>query len=236
MRSNIEEVDYYSEIRKIFYNARQEILNTIETVERNYKYTSRMHKGFILLFETEEQALSFEAKINYIIDTANEKIIKLDPEEKLLSYSMHKHHANGRICLSTKEASMRKKITGAAIKKSFKSTKKRKVIKVSVNGTDIPDENIDLDAMFPNERNFSVHKASGESYRLSFYDAELNKRETVSLNAIAIFYGDNLELEDAPRRKQRSDKKEYYAWIDTEIMGGEGETICEHMTVYGNAI
>lgn len=185
----------------------------------------------IVVVDSEAQALSIKENCLNLIANANESIKRELKGGAFLhyeiKYSINIINSKSDILLSVRDAQRRKKMDGEKIKSKLQishadlvakqkmkheynaeTDKYNSAIKQIEKYIDILDD--DTDYIFA--------ESTGSSYRVTYFDG--NSRQQISAgNLLIVVSPSDIQILDAPSRKQRSDKKDWLYYIDVADLG-----------------
>lgn len=207
----------------------------LEVLREPNKSKKQPAPKLIVVVESEAQALSIKENCLNLIARANESI-KRELKDSILPryeirYSINTIHSESDILLSISEAQRRKKMDGVKIKSKLRQLQGKLSLKQDLQHTFLNTERDknkpaikhidDCIKKIDDKKNYILAESTGCSYRITYFDGECRQQISVGNILIVVSSSDSdIQILDAPIRKQRSDKKD---WL--YCLGDEYDTI-----------
>lgn len=175
----------------------------------------------IIVVGTDEQAEELKNKCLNLIERANSNI-RNELKESIspryeVRYSVNTIHSAGNVALSIHSAQRRRKMLGSEVRKKLEQIKSTLNSSLSVvKCEDIAVISNYIDKCMGEIRDTSHYilaEATGSSYRVTYFNGEFREQISVG-NLLIVVSSEDIQIVDAPARKQRADKKEYLYYLN----------------------
>lgn len=191
----------------------------------------------IVVVKTVEQAQALKDKCFSLIASTNESIKRQLKDSAFLhyeiKYSINIINSESDILLSVRDAQRRKKMDGEKIKSKLQISHDDLVAKQKVEHEHFNAETDKYESDIKNmedcintlvdDTDYIFAESTGNSYRITYFDGECRKQISAG-NLLIVVNSSNIQILDAPIRKQRSDKKDCLYYLKTAY-----DTICIYM-------
>lgn len=208
---------YLADIRRKLH---EDVCNTVTSAEHKALRVIREPNSkplqpspkIIIVVRTEEQAEELKAKCLSLIDNANNDV-KTELKGSILpryeiKYSINIINAASDISLSVHKAQCRKKMSGSEVKANLKQ------LKSGLNSEKSANIDVCLESICDTSQ-YILAKSTGSSYRATYFNG--NNRAQMSVgNLLIVVSPSDIQIVNAPVRKQRADKKEWLYCLNIE--------------------
>lgn len=183
----------------------------------------------IVVVGDEKQAQSIRENCLILIASTNESIRKELKDSAFLhyeiKYSINIVHSESDILLSVRDAQRRKKMDGVKVKSKLQTLQenldaKQKMEHKFFNAeADKYKNNIKhieycINAV-DDDKDYIFAESTGSSYRITYFNGDYRQQISAG-NLLIVVSSSDIQILDAPIRKQRSDKKDYLYCLGTE--------------------
>ena len=185
---------------------------------------SKLHPAgkVIVVVETMEQA---ERLKQYCVNQVQQSNIRI---EQLLNktspryeikYKINIVRASGDVFLSVRDADNRKTVSGSDVIKTLQSFLERLDEKKEDDKETAEVIRKDIQKIQKNKK-YTLAQSTGNNYRITYYDSDVSRRVQASVgNVMIVVSNTQTKIQDAPERKQRTDKKEPLFVIRLPLFG-----------------
>lgn len=175
----------------------------------------------IIVVETDEQAEELKNKCLNMIERANNNIRNELKDSALpryeVRYSMNTIHSASDVVLSIHSAQRRRKMRGSEIKEKLRQSQfilNSSISAVKCEEIAIISNYIDkCIAEISDTSRYTLAEATGSSYRVTYFNGEFREQISVG-NLLIVVSSADIQIVNAPARKQRADKKEYLYYLN----------------------
>lgn len=185
---------------------------------------SKLHPAgkVIVVVETMEQAEKIRQHCVNQIQQSNiriEEILKKTAPRYEIKYKINIVRASGDVFLSVRDADSRKNVSGSDVIKTLQSFLERLDENKEDDKATAEVIRKDIQKIQKNKKYTWAH-STGNNYRITYYDSDNSKRVQASVGNVMIVVSDSqTKIQNAPERKQRTDKKEPLFVIRLPLFG-----------------
>ncbi len=175
----------------------------------------------IIVVGTDEQAEELKNECLNLIERVNSNI-RNELKDSILPryevrYGVNTIHSASNVALSIHSAQRRRKMQGSEVKKKLEQIKGTLNDRLSVvKCEDIAVISNYIDKCMGEIRDtsrYTLAEATGNSYRVTYFNGEFREQISVG-NLLIVVSSADIQIVNAPARKQRADKKEYLYYLN----------------------